>query len=70
MEDKFKIKRVACLVCGWSDTDPQKIENANFYGECLSCTEGLLQWEYKEGGMMITNSENDQRVEWGIAETN
>lgn len=59
-----EIEKVSCLLCEWSAIQESDIESANWYGECLSCHKGLLRWDYKDGGLAITNSMTDEKIEW------
>lgn len=61
----MKITRVSCLVCGWSSTNAEAIENANHYGECSGECYGattLLRWDYENGEICVTNTETGDQV--------
>jgi hypothetical protein len=63
---KKDILKVTCLSCDWSSSDKHDIENANWYGECLSVCSGqevLLRWDFEDGSMSVTNSRSGDSVE-------
>lgn len=63
-KQNVEIEKVSCLLCDWSSEEQSDIESANWYGECLSCQQGFLRWDYKDGGLAITNSKTDEKIEW------
>lgn len=54
------MNKVSCLSCGWTSTDEEKINRANYFGECLGdCLEGsetLLRWDYESGEISVSHT--------------